>query len=127
MFLALLTVLLIDVDHWECLTDDTDAQLHRCDVWWRMNREENGRWMGRGSRRPRADSTGQIRKQSYPVKRDKESESPVTATEYIWYITCFPLFPFDRLPQDLRSCSTPLNDPLKELQCQVLSLSNFLV
>ena len=59
IFLVLLTVLLNDVDHWECLSDDTDARL-RFDVWWRMNYDGNGRWMGRGSLRPQTDSADQI-------------------------------------------------------------------
>ena len=51
MFLILVTVLLPDVDHWECLSDDTVALLLRFDGWWLMNRDGNGRWMGRGFRR----------------------------------------------------------------------------
>lgn len=43
MFLALLTGLPGDVDHWEGLLDDMDAQLLRFDVQWRMNRDGHGR------------------------------------------------------------------------------------
>ena len=60
MFLTLLTVLLTEVDHWECLSDDAVALLLRFDAWWTMNRDGNGQWMGRGSRRPRADSADQV-------------------------------------------------------------------
>ncbi|KIJ90246.1 hypothetical protein K443DRAFT_686882, partial [Laccaria amethystina LaAM-08-1] len=52
MFSDLLAVLLTDVDHWECLSDDTDAQLLLFDVWWRIYRDRNGLWLGHGSRRP---------------------------------------------------------------------------
>ena len=60
MFLILVTVLLPDVDHWECLSDDTVALLLRFEGWWTMDRDGNGRWMGRVSRRPRADSAAQV-------------------------------------------------------------------
>ena len=52
------------VDHWECLSNDTVAQLLRFDGWWTMNRDENGRWIGRGSRRPRDDSADQVCKKN---------------------------------------------------------------
>ncbi|KIJ93500.1 hypothetical protein K443DRAFT_12816 [Laccaria amethystina LaAM-08-1] len=48
MFFALLAVLLTDVDQ-ECFSDNTDAQLLRFNVWWRMNRDGNGRWMDRAT------------------------------------------------------------------------------
>ena len=62
------------------------------------------------------------KKKSSPVQRDKESDSRVAAVERIWYPTRFPLFPVNRLPQDSRSCLTPLYDPLK-LPCSEEGLS----
>ena len=60
MFLVLLTVLLTDIDHWECLSDDTDARFLRFHVWWGMNHDGNGRWISRAPRCPRSDSEDQI-------------------------------------------------------------------
>jgi hypothetical protein len=108
MFLALLTILLTDVDHWECLSDDTYAQLLRFDVWWGMNRDGNERWMGRGSCRPPANSVGRVRKKPSPAERGKESQSLVAAAEYIWYPTRFPPFPCQSASQRSRHSSRRL-------------------
>ena len=43
MFLILVTVLLPDVDHWECLSDDAVALFLRFGGWWTMTRDGNGR------------------------------------------------------------------------------------
>ena len=104
MFLVLLTVLLTDVDHWECLSENTNTRFLRFGVWWRMNHDRNGRWMGRGPRRPRSDSADPDLKKTF---------SRIAAAEPIWYPTRFPFFPVNRLPQDSSSCLTPLNDPVK--------------
>ena len=60
MFLVLLILFLPDIDHWEFLPSDMDARFLCFDVWWRMNYDGNGQWMGRSSRRPRADSADQV-------------------------------------------------------------------
>ena len=113
MFLALLAVLLIDADYWKCLSDDTDGQLLCFDVWWGiMNLDGNGRWMGRGARRPRADGVDQVWNKTFSGS-EGQRESRVAAAEYTWYRTRFPPFPFNCLPQDSRSCLMPVSDPLK--------------
>ena len=63
------------VDHWECLSDDTITLLLRFDGWWTMNCDGNGPRIGRGSRRPQADSADQVckKKNPSPAERDKES------------------------------------------------------
>jgi hypothetical protein len=43
-------------DHWECLSDDRDARLLRFDVWWRINRDGNGRSSMDESRFPSSTS-----------------------------------------------------------------------
>ena len=113
MFLALLAVLLIDGNYLECLSDDADAQLLCFDVWWGiMNLDGNGRWMGRGARRPRADGVDQVWNKTFSGS-EEQGESRVAAAEYTWYPTGFPLFPFNRLPQDSRSCLMTVSNPLK--------------
>ncbi|KIJ91069.1 hypothetical protein K443DRAFT_115624, partial [Laccaria amethystina LaAM-08-1] len=52
-------------------------------------------------------------KKPSPAERDRESEGRVTAVEYIWYPTRTLPFPFNQLPQDSRSCPTPLKYPLE--------------
>ena len=84
MFLVLLTVLLTDVDHWECLLDDTKAPLLRFDIWWRINYDGNGRWMVEvpAVHEPIVRTRSEKKKNS-PAERDKESESRVAAAEYL--------------------------------------------
>ena len=54
--------------------------------------------------------------------RGTESETRVAGAEHIWCPTRFPFFRVNRLPQDSRSCLTPLYDPLK-LRCSKEGLS----
>ena len=41
---------------------------------------------------------------------EKKTLLRLRAAEHIWYPTRFPFFPINWLPQDSRSCVTPLND-----------------
>ena len=75
MFLTLLTVLLTDVDHWECLPGDTVALLLRFDRWWTMNRDgmDDGRVKVPAVHEPTVRTRFAKKKKRCLAEMDKES------------------------------------------------------